>query len=96
MNSLGVVQVWLCKLKRAELRNKLGRNIGSPLLELQGCTKCYLEAASQQSLQIKSLLRTGGCLAKISEARRVTLRTAALIVAVQRVADALLTRGIYP
>ena len=34
--------------------------------------------------------------ARLAEARRVTLRTAALIVAVQRVADALLTRGIYP
>jgi glutamate dehydrogenase (NAD(P)+) len=34
--------------------------------------------------------------AHLAEARRVTLRTAALVVAVQRVADALLTRGIYP
>jgi glutamate dehydrogenase (NAD(P)+) len=32
----------------------------------------------------------------LSDARHVTPRTAALIVAVQRVADALLTRGIYP
>ena len=34
--------------------------------------------------------------AELADARRVTLRTAAMIVAVQRVADALLTRGIYP
>jgi len=34
--------------------------------------------------------------AALAEERRVTLRMAALIVAVQRVADALMTRGIYP
>jgi glutamate dehydrogenase (NAD(P)+) len=34
--------------------------------------------------------------AELADARRVTLRTAALVVAVQRVADALMTRGIYP
>jgi glutamate dehydrogenase (NAD(P)+) len=34
--------------------------------------------------------------AELAEARRVTLRTAALIVAVRLVADALMTRGIYP
>ncbi len=35
-------------------------------------------------------------IAELAEARRVTLRTAALIVAVRLVADALMTRGIYP
>jgi len=34
--------------------------------------------------------------ADLAEARQTTLRTAALVVAVQRVADALMTRGIYP
>ncbi|HET8998048.1 MAG TPA: Glu/Leu/Phe/Val dehydrogenase [bacterium] len=34
--------------------------------------------------------------ADLAAARHTTLRTAALIVAVQRVADALMTRGIYP
>jgi len=34
--------------------------------------------------------------AALAQERRMTLRTAALIVAVQRVADALMTRGIYP
>lgn len=34
--------------------------------------------------------------AGLAEERKVTLRTAALIVAVERVADALMTRGIYP
>jgi glutamate dehydrogenase (NAD(P)+) len=34
--------------------------------------------------------------AKLAAARQTTLRTAALVVAVQRVADALMTRGIYP
>jgi glutamate dehydrogenase (NAD(P)+) len=34
--------------------------------------------------------------AELAAARRTTIRTAALIVAVQRVADALMTRGIYP
>jgi glutamate dehydrogenase (NAD(P)+) len=34
--------------------------------------------------------------AALSDARKVSLRTGALIFAVQRVADALMTRGIYP
>jgi glutamate dehydrogenase (NAD(P)+) len=34
--------------------------------------------------------------AALASARQITLRTAALIVAVQRVSDALVTRGIYP
>ncbi len=34
--------------------------------------------------------------AELAAARHTTLRTAALVVAVQRVADALMTRGIYP
>jgi glutamate dehydrogenase (NAD(P)+) len=34
--------------------------------------------------------------AALAAARRVTMRTAALLIAVQRVADALRTRGIYP
>jgi glutamate dehydrogenase (NAD(P)+) len=34
--------------------------------------------------------------AELAVARQTTLRTAALVVAVQRVADALMTRGIYP
>ena len=42
------------------------------------------------------MVSTFGRVAALAEAQRVTLRTAALIVAVQRVADALLTRGIYP
>ena len=42
------------------------------------------------------MVSTFARVADLAASRGVTLRTAALIVAVQRVADALLTRGIYP
>ncbi len=45
-----------------------------------------------ERLMVSTFTRVGD----LAASRRVTLRTAALLVAVQRVADALLTRGIYP
>ena len=42
------------------------------------------------------MVSTFARVAALAQERRMTLRTAALIVAVQRVADALMTRGIYP
>jgi glutamate dehydrogenase (NAD(P)+) len=42
------------------------------------------------------MVSTFSRVASLAAERRVSLRTAALIVAVRRVADALMTRGIYP
>jgi glutamate dehydrogenase (NAD(P)+) len=42
------------------------------------------------------MVSTFGRVAEMAAARHITLRTAALIVAVERVAAALMTRGIYP
>jgi glutamate dehydrogenase (NAD(P)+) len=42
------------------------------------------------------MLRSFGQVLQTAEEKRTTMRTAALIRAVERVADALLTRGIYP
>ncbi len=55
----------------------------------------WSEAEINEHLE-RIMVSTFDRVAHLADARRVTLRTAALIVAVQRVADALLTRGIYP
>jgi len=55
----------------------------------------WSEAEINEHLE-RIMVSTFDRVAGLAEARRVTLRTAALIVAIQRVADALLTRGIYP
>jgi glutamate dehydrogenase (NAD(P)+) len=55
----------------------------------------WSEAEINEHLE-RIMVSTFDRVARLAEVRQVTLRTAALIVAVQRVADALLTRGIYP
>jgi len=55
----------------------------------------WSEAEINEHLE-RIMVSTFDRVAHLADARRMTLRTAALIVAVQRVADALLTRGIYP
>lgn len=55
----------------------------------------WSEAEINEHLE-RLMVSTFERVAHLADARRVTLRMAALIVAIQRVADALLTRGIYP
>jgi glutamate dehydrogenase (NAD(P)+) len=55
----------------------------------------WTEEEVNQNLE-RIMVRSFGQVLRTAQDRKVTMRTAALIRAIERVADALMTRGIYP
>jgi len=55
----------------------------------------WTEEEVNQNLE-RIMVRSFGQVLRVSQDRKVSMRTAALIRAIERVADALMTRGIYP